>query len=103
MTNAALKVEVPPERTAMAGYGSMAQVMDTLEAACSDREYFVGGRFSAVDVYLGSQIGSGLMFGLIEKRPAFEAYMARIDARPACLRAREIDDCLIGAAKKAPG
>ena len=34
--------------------------------------------FSAADVYVGSQIGWGMQFGAIEKRPAFERYWARI-------------------------
>jgi glutathione S-transferase len=52
-------------------------------------------RFTAADLYLGSQIGFGLQFGTIEKRPAFEPYWQRISTRPAALRARAIDDALI--------
>jgi glutathione S-transferase len=55
----------------------------------------VGDHFSAADVYLGSAIGFGMMFGAIEKRPAFERYWARLSARPAAIRAREIDDALM--------
>jgi glutathione S-transferase len=43
-------------------------------------------------VYIGSQIGFGLMFGTIEKRPAFQQYWQRLGARPAYTRARELDD-----------
>jgi glutathione S-transferase len=32
-----------------------------------------------------------MLFGTIEKRPAFEAYVARLQARPAYIRAEEID------------
>jgi len=35
-----------------------------------------------------------MQFGAIEKRPAFEQYWQRISARPAALRAKEIDDAL---------
>jgi glutathione S-transferase len=35
-----------------------------------------------------------MMFGTLEKRPAFEAYWQRISSRPAAVRAREIDDAL---------
>jgi glutathione S-transferase len=55
----------------------------------------VGDQFSAADVYVGAQLGWGMMFGTIEKRPAFEAYWNRIGNRPAALRAREIDDALL--------
>jgi glutathione S-transferase len=33
--------------------------------------------------------------GTIPKRPAFEAYAARVLSRPAAIRAREIDDALV--------
>jgi glutathione S-transferase len=36
-----------------------------------------------------------MMFGTLEKRPAFELYWSRIGFRPAALRAREIDDALL--------
>ena len=35
-----------------------------------------------------------MMFGTLEKRPAFERYWERISARPAARRASEIDDAL---------
>jgi glutathione S-transferase len=36
-----------------------------------------------------------MMFGTIEKRPAFADYAARLQSRPAAVRARELDDALI--------
>jgi len=89
VTNAALGVEVPADRRGMVGYGSMAQVLDTLEIAVSVTPYLAGERFSAADVYTGSQIGWGLAFGTIEERPAFRDYWARIKDRPARLRIRD--------------
>ena len=94
-TNKALGLEVPPDRKAMAGYGSLADVLATLEAALAGRDYLVGDRFSAADVYVGSHIGWGMIFGTIEKRPAFERYFARLGSRPAAIRAREIDEALM--------
>ncbi len=94
-TNKALGVEVPPDRKRMAGYGSLADVVATLETALSGREYLVGDGFSAADVYVGSHIGWGMRFGTLEKRPAFERYVERISSRPAAVRAREIDDALV--------
>jgi glutathione S-transferase len=86
--------EVPEGRERTAGWGRMADVLRALEGALSPGPYLLGDVFSAADVYLGSQIGIGMMFGTIEKRPAFERYWARIGRRPAALRAREIDDAL---------
>ena len=93
-TNRALGVVVPPERSAMVGYGSFEQVLDTLEAAIGARTYLAGDRFSAADVYVGSQLGFGMQFGMIDKRPAFARYWAGLEARPAKRRAEEIDGAM---------
>jgi len=95
VSNKALGFIVPPEREPSIGYGSFERVMKTLEDAVSSTNYLVGDSFTAADVYLGSQIGFGLMFGTLEKRPAFERYWQRISARPAYARARELDDALM--------
>ena len=100
VTNRALGVEVPPERQGMVGYGSFAAVMDALEAVVSPGPYILGARFSAADIYPGSQIGFGLRFGSIEDRPAFRRYWAGLEDRPAAVRAREIDDALLAGAAK---
>jgi glutathione S-transferase len=93
-TNKAMKFMVPAGLERMMGYGRYEDAMNALEGAVKEREYLVGNRFSAADVYVGSQIGFGMRFDTIEKRPAFEAYWARLSARPAAIRAREIDDAL---------
>ena len=93
-TNNAMGFVVPQERERMMGYGRLEHVVKALEEAVSRAEYLVGDRFTAADVYLGSGIGFGMQFGAIEKRPAFEQYWRRLSARPAALRAKEIDDAL---------
>jgi glutathione S-transferase len=100
VTNKALGFETPQGREVMAGWGTFAAVMDAMESALSPGPYILGERFSAADVYFGSQIGFGLMFNSIEKRPAFERYWQRISSRPAASRAREIDDALIAKPKQ---
>jgi glutathione S-transferase len=85
----------------MMGYGNIAQTLDTLEAAVSRSEYLVGDSFTAADLYVGSHIGFGLMFGTLEKRAAFEKYWQRVSSRPACLRAKELDDAEAAELKKA--
>ena len=100
-TNKAFGLEVPAESKGMVGYGSLADVLSVLEAAVSEREYLVGDRFSAADVYVGAHIGWGMSFGTIEKRPAFERYVARLSTRPAAIRAREIDDALVAESRPA--
>jgi glutathione S-transferase len=93
-TNKALGFVVPEGRERMAGYGSFADVMGTLERALAASDYLAGDGFSAADLYLGAQLGWGMMFGTIERRPAFERYRERLSRRPAALRANEIDDAL---------
>jgi glutathione S-transferase len=97
LSNKAFGFEVPEERRGVIGYGSTEDVVNALEYAVSQSEYIAGDRFTAADVYVGSQIGWGMMFGTLEKRPALEAYWRRISARPAAIRAREIDDALMPA------
>ena len=87
-----LGVTVPAEKEAMVGYRNLGAAIDALETAVATGPYILGDRFSAADVYVGAQIGWGMMFGSIDKRPAFEAYSSRLQARPAAQRARELDD-----------
>ncbi len=70
-------------------------MIDALERAVSQSDYIAGDKFTAADVYVGSQIGTGLRFGMIEKRPAFEAYWQKLAQRPAAVRAAAMDDTLL--------
>lgn len=94
-TNKMLGHEVPEDRRGTVGYGCYEDVLAMLEQAVAGKEYLVGDRFTAADLYLGSHIGWGLSFGSIEKRPGFEEYWQRLSTRPAAVRAREIDDALL--------
>jgi glutathione S-transferase len=96
VTNKALGFPVPEGRgQAMAGYGSYNAVIDALEAAVSQSDYLAGDRFTAADLYVGAHLGWGMSFGTIDKRPAFERYVKRLDARPAAQRANALDDALM--------
>ena len=93
-----LGIEIQPEQKRMMGFGDHADMLNGLESAIAGRDYILGDEFSAADVYLGSQVGWGLQFGSIEKRPAFERYNERLQSRPAFKRASEIDDALLAPA-----
>ncbi|MGI8705891.1 MAG: glutathione S-transferase family protein [Sphingomicrobium sp.] len=95
ITNKAMGFDVPEEKRATVGYGCFEDVVNALERAVSEGEYICGDQFTAADVYVGSQIGWGLMFGTLPKREAFERYSARLQSREAAVRAREIDDGLM--------
>jgi glutathione S-transferase len=76
-----------PERPGAVSYGRYEDLVDTLEKAITPGPYILGERFSAADIYVGSQIAFGLMTKSLEPRPAFQAYIARGTARPAFKRA----------------
>jgi len=73
-------------RSSSLGYGTYADVMDGIVNAISPGPYILGDRFSAADVYLGSQIGWGLMIKSLEPRDAFIEYHTRLTKRPAYTR-----------------
>jgi glutathione S-transferase len=102
VTNRSLALEIPAGRERMVGYGRYEDVLDTLERALSEDEYVAGPRFTAADVYVGSQVGWGMQFGTIEPRPAFQRYWQRIADRPARMRATELDDALLPEGTKPP-
>ena len=88
-------VEPDADQQRMAGFGSLPAALNALESAVAGKAYVAGDRFSAADVYVGSQIDWGLQFGTIASRPAFEAYVAPLRTRAAYKRAKEIDNALI--------
>jgi glutathione S-transferase len=101
ITDKALGVTIRPEQVRMVGYGTREQTLAALEDELKRSEYIAGDRFTAADVYVGSHVGFGMMFGTIDKRPAFERYWTLLSARPAAQRAREIDDRLVAEQRKA--
>ncbi len=90
------------EERRRAGFGCLDDVVHALDLALKDRDYLAGGRFSAADVFVAAGLGFGMQFGLIPKLPAFERYVGKHMARPAAVRAREIDDALIVQAQPQP-
>jgi glutathione S-transferase len=70
-----------------AGWGSHDAMLATIEHAIGDREWLLGDTFSMADVVFGGTVRYMLMFGMLEKRPAFTAYAERLGARPALQRA----------------
>lgn len=86
----------PAEKAGSVGYGSFEQMTDTLEqAAAGASPWLLGERFSAADVYVGSQVLWGQMFKTLPERDAFSRYGEQLRARPAWQRAAALDDALI--------
>jgi glutathione S-transferase len=76
----------PASRPSAIGYGTYEDTLGALEKALTPGPFILGDRFSAADVYVGSQIGWGLMTKALEPRSAFTAYAARFAERPAFKR-----------------
>jgi glutathione S-transferase len=81
----------PAERKAMFGHGCWEDAIGGIERMLGERDY-VTGRFSAADLYVASQLGFMLMFGMLEPRPIFQAYVARSTDREAYRRAKQLDE-----------
>ncbi|MDE2402610.1 MAG: glutathione S-transferase family protein [Burkholderiales bacterium] len=92
VTAKALGWEVPQNKSGFVGFGSYSDTLNSLEKALTPGPYICGEQFTAADVYVGSQIGWGMMVGTIEKRPLFEAYIGRLFARPAGQKANRINE-----------
>ena len=91
--------EVPEGKQGMAGFGSYERTIDAFESMLEGRDWVCGARFTMADVYVGSQVDWGLNFGSIPPRPAFAAYIERIQAREPYKAAKAVDRALIKAAK----
>jgi glutathione S-transferase len=100
VTCKAMNWEVPGEKSGFVGFGSYDATIAALESALSPGPYICGEQFTAADVYVGSAIRYGMMFGTLDERPAFVDYVARLDARPAYARSVAINAERIARSKK---
>jgi glutathione S-transferase len=79
----------PADKRSTLGYGSYEDTMNALEKALQPGPFILGDRFSAADVYLGSELQWGIAVKAIDPRPAFASYLERATARPAHRRVME--------------
>jgi glutathione S-transferase len=84
----------PVDRPTALGYGNYEDVVHAVEKALTPGPYILGNRFSAVDVYVGSQLGFGMMTKSLEARPIFQSYVGLLSQRPAYKRFNEQGDKL---------
>ena len=91
VTAKALGWQVPEGKSGFVGFGTYGETLNVLEKALEPGPYICGEQFTAADVYLGSQISWGMTLGTIERRGVFEAYVGRVQARPAAKTARSIN------------
>lgn len=95
VTNKSAGFEPSEEKGRMFGYGSYDLAVSTLADHLADRAFVCGDRFTAADVYVGSQVMWGTQFGTLPSPPSFLAYGARLSSREAYQRAKAIDGKLI--------
>ena len=95
VTNRAMQVEPNADQQRMAGYGTFDLTMQVLEQAIATNMFVAGDRFTAADVYVGSGVGWYTRFGMLPQSAVFDAYLERIESRPAYKRAAELDDALV--------
>jgi len=75
-------------------YGDFDTVMDMLEAQLATGPWMFGERFTAADILWASALDWTMRFGIVPRRDVFEAYVARLMARPAICRAAGQDAAL---------
>jgi glutathione S-transferase len=87
-----------PSRKGAVGWGSYDDVVDTLETTLRDSPYLLGETFTAADLYVGSELNWGGMFGAprLKESDVLQAYVRRVTDRPAYKRADEADRKLAG-------
>jgi glutathione S-transferase len=95
VSNQAMGWVPTPERERMFGYGNFDKVVAVLDELFSLRDFVCGDRFTAADVYVGSQIMFPLQFGMLPERESFTRYRDRLQSREAYKRANEIDERVI--------
>jgi glutathione S-transferase len=95
ITNKAAGWEVPADKERMFGYGNFDRVVAVLDELFSLRDYVCGNRFTAADVYVGSQLMFPMQFGMLPERESFVRYRDRLQGRAAYKRATEIDEKII--------
>ena len=101
VSNQAMGWQVPPERERMFGYGNFNRAIAAMDELLSRHDYVCGDRFTAADVYVGSQIMFPLQFKMLPEKDSFLRYRDRLSARPAYQRANEIDERIIAEAQPA--
>jgi glutathione S-transferase len=85
----ALKREPAP--LAMSPYGDYDTMFKTLVEQLSKGDYMLGARFYALDILWGTALTWMTAFKLVEPLPVIQAYIARINARPAAVAVKASD------------
>ena len=78
-------------RTSSAGWGSWDEMMNTLRIAVSQGDYLLGDRFTMADLIFGGTVRYLSLFNMLDPSPEITAYLDRLCARPAYIKADAIN------------
>jgi glutathione S-transferase len=92
VSNQAMGWVPTPDRERMFGYGNFERVIAVLDALLASRDYVCGDRFTAADVYFGSQLMFPMQFKMLPERDSFLRYRDRLASREAYQQATRLDD-----------
>jgi glutathione S-transferase len=81
----------PPVPPSMCPYGDFDTMLGTVTGQLAQGPYLLGEKFTAADVLWGTALSWITMFKLIPELPVIKAYVDRVNARPAVMRARAKD------------
>ena len=95
ITNKSAGFEPSAEKSRMFGYGNYDLAVNTLANHFASSDYVCGDRFTAADVYVGSQVMWGTQFATLPSLQPFLDYGARLSSRDAYKRGKDIDGKLI--------
>ncbi|SIT06738.1 glutathione S-transferase family protein [Achromobacter sp. MFA1 R4] len=79
-----------PHQAAL-GWGSADEVEQVLARVLQARPFFLGEKFSAVDIVLGGSLHYMMQMKVVPETPVFTAYVERLGDRPAMHRALQRD------------
>jgi glutathione S-transferase len=82
-------------RPSNAGWGDHESMLKTIEYAVSQGDYLLGDMFSMADVIFGGTLRFMIRFKMLEPSAAVTAYVERLDARPAFVRANEKNAAIV--------
>jgi glutathione S-transferase len=95
ITDHAMKRDPAP--ASMSPYGDFHTMLDTFSNQLAKGPYILGEKFSAADVLWGTALNWITRFKLVDATPTIQAYIDRVNARPAVIRANEKDAALAAA------
>ena len=79
----------------MSPYGTFDAVIGTFTSHLEKSPYFLGDRFSAVDVLWGSALGWMIGFKIVPATPTLQSYVERVTSRPSFTKVNASDAELV--------